>query len=590
MTAANTPAPRSLILRYRGLMEPRSWKLFSTGLALGVVNGLVTGAALLALLPATLALATGEAHWGLVFSQWLIVLAVCAILAVASDFMGQRFAMLGVLGFIPDTHHKIGDKIATLPLHWFTAESAGVLSRAVTKELFDLAESGAHFLFKVFSTVSAAVVIWAGSWAWDVRLGLFLTVSAPVLAGILALSRRLLNHGKAILEPRERELAARIVEYSRCQGALRSCHAAGDYAQLDSAFDECLRTSRRTLWWESAANVLSGAFTQIIIVTMIVLTAGFAVSGAMEPLVAVATIGICLRFTTMLEDMSATLMGVEDRRQIMNHIHEVMDADVLPEPEVSAKMNAPGQVEFVDVRFAYVKGTQVLDGVSLLVPDKSMCAIVGPSGSGKTTIARLVARFWDVDEGSVRVGGADVRELTGADLMKQVSLVFQDVYLFDDTLDANIRIGRPDASEEEVRRAADLAGVTEIVQRLPDGWDSRVGEGGRALSGGERQRVSIARALLKRAPIVLFDEATSALDAENESHIVAAMEELRRTSTLIVIAHKLETIQRADQVVVLGSNGRIAQRGSHDSLVNVEGPYRDFWEYRSRSKGWTLVL
>ena len=168
-------------------------------------------------------------------------------------------------------------------------------------------------------------------------------------------------------------------------------------------------------------------------------------------------------------------------------------------------------------------------------------------------------------------------------------MVFQDVYLFDDTLAANVRVGDPNATEEQVRRAADLAGVTEVVDRLPHGWDTRVGEGGRALSGGERQRVSIARALLKRAPIVLLDEATSALDAENEANIVAAMEELRRTSTLIVIAHKLETIAAADQVVVLGDDGRVAQRGRHEELVDVPGPYRDFWEQRSRAHGWALV-
>ena len=183
----------------------------------------------------------------------------------------------------------------------------------------------------------------------------------------------------------------------------------------------------------------------------------------------------------------------------------------------------------------------------------------------------------------------DVKQLTTENLMSQLSMVFQDVYLFDDTLEANIRLGRQDATDDEVRHAADLAGVTEIVERLPGGWETRVGEGGRALSGGERQRVSIARALLKRAPIVLLDEATSALDAENEANIVAAMEELRRSSTLIVIAHKLETIAAADQVVVLGADGRVAQQGRHNDLVGVDGPYRDFWQYRSSASGWSLV-
>ena len=274
---------------------------------------------------------------------------------------------------------------------------------------------------------------------------------------------------------------------------------------------------------------------------------------------------------------------------MMNHIDRVMDSPVLPEPGTSATTPSGGDVELVDVGFGYQPGVPVLRDVSMSIPGGSMCAVVGPSGSGKTTIARLVARFYDVDSGQLRVGGVDVKQLTTEDLMSQLSMVFQDVYLFDDTLEANIRLGDPGATDDDVRHAADLAGVTEIVERLPGGWETRVGEGGRALSGGERQRVSIARALLKRAPVVLLDEATSALDAENEANIVAAMEELRRTSTLIVIAHKLETIAAADQVVVLGSDGSVAQQGRHDDLVDVEGPYRDFWEYRSSASGWSLV-
>ena len=274
---------------------------------------------------------------------------------------------------------------------------------------------------------------------------------------------------------------------------------------------------------------------------------------------------------------------------MMNHLDAVMDAELMAEPQEPSALPEPGAVELDDVAFGYRPDEPVLTGVSMRVPARTMCAIVGPSGSGKTTIARLVARFWDVDSGTVRVGGTDVRDMPTSQLMEQLSMVFQDVYLFDDTLAANICIGNPAADDAQVRWAAGLAGVTEIIHRLPHGWDTRVGEGGRALSGGERQRVSIARALLKRAPIVLLDEATSALDAENEANIVAAMEELRRTSTLIVIAHKLETIAAADQVVVLDDAGRIAQRGHHDELVAVEGPYRSFWEQRTRARGWALV-
>ena len=582
-------ASSSLLSRFRRLMAEASWQQTRAGLILGGINGVVSGLALLALLPASVALATGEPHWGLSFGGWLAVLVVCAVGAAVTEFQGQRTSMSGALGFMHDVHYAVGDQIARLPLRWFTAETAGTMSRAVSQEMVSLGESAAHFMYTLTFTIAGCVVVGIGSWAWDWRLGLLLTLAAPLFAGLIRGARRLLDHGKSISELAERELAIRVVEIARCQGALRSCRATTRYGRLKAAFDNGARASRRSLWWETAGNVVNGALAQIIIIAMIVLTAMLAVGGSMAPLAAVATIGMCLRFTTMLDDIGASVMAMEERRQMMNHLDAVMDAELMAEPETPAALPAPGAVQFDDVAFGYRAGEPVLNGVSLSVPAHGMCAIVGPSGSGKTTIARLIARFWDADSGTVRVGGTDVRDMPTAQLMEQLSMVFQDVYLFDDTLAANVRVGDPSATEEQVRRAADLAGVTEVVDRLPHGWDTRVGEGGRALSGGERQRVSIARALLKRAPIVLLDEATSALDAENEANIVAAMEELRRTSTLIVIAHKLETIAAADQVVVLGDDGRVAQRGRHEELVDVPGPYREFWEQRSRAHGWALV-
>ena len=579
----------SLLSRFRRLMTDSSWGQTRGCIALAGVNGVLVGLALLVLLPASVALATGAPRWGLSFGGWLIVLIGLGLGATVCDFQGRRMGMSGALGFMHDVHHAVGDRIARLPLRWFTADSAGTLSRAVSQEMVALGESAAHFMYLLTSTAAACMVVGVGSWAWDWRLGLLLTLAAPLFAGLVRLSRRLLDRGKSISEPAERELATRIVEIARCQGALRSCKAASGYSRLTAAFDDGVRASRRALWWESAGNLVNGALSQIVVVAMIVLTSSLAASGAMEPLVAIAVIGMCLRFTTMLDDIGAAVMGVEERRQMMNHLDAVMDAELMAEPQARAALPDPGAVELDDVVFGYRADEPVLDGVSMSVPARAMCAIVGPSGSGKTTIARLIARFWDTGSGTVRVGGTDVRDMPTAQLMEQLSMVFQDVYLFDDTLAANICIGNPAADDAQVRWAADLAGVTEIIHRLPHGWDTRVGEGGRALSGGERQRVSIARALLKRAPIVLLDEATSALDAENEANIVAAMQELRRTSTLIVIAHKLETIAAADQVVVLDDAGHVAQHGHHDELVSLEGPYRSFWEQRTRARGWSLV-
>ncbi|SPT53387.1 Putative multidrug export ATP-binding/permease protein SAV1866 [Actinomyces bovis] len=233
-------------------------------------------------------------------------------------------------------------------------------------------------------------------------------------------------------------------------------------------------------------------------------------------------------------------------------------------------------------------GRDVIHDVTLTFPAGSVTALVGPSGSGKSTLTRLVARFWDVQRGSVRVGGADVRDLRTQDLMAQISMVFQDVYLFDTTIEENVRIGRADASDEEVREAADRAGLSEVVERLPHGWATRVGEGGSSLSGGERQRVAIARAFLKDAPVLLLDEVTSALDGVSEAGVTRAMEELSEGRTVLVIAHRLSTIRRADRIVVL-VDGAVEAIGAHDELYSAGGTYRRFWEDQSAVDRWRLV-
>jgi ATP-binding cassette, subfamily B, bacterial IrtB/YbtQ len=329
--------------------------------------------------------------------------------------------------------------------------------------------------------------------------------------------------------------------------------------------------------------------SQTIVVALVLITGALAIDGAVAPLVAIAFIGVALRLTPVITAIGESVVGMFVLSQVLGPIGEVLDADSMPEPARSAAAPESSSVELDRVTFGYQEGHPVLRDVSFEVPPRTMTALVGPSGSGKTTIARLVSRFYDPWEGDVRIGGQSTRDLTLADLMGQVSLVFQGVYLFDDTLLANIRVGNPSASDEEVLAAAETAGVSEIVRRLPDGWATRVGEGGTRLSGGERQRVSVARALVKHAPIVIIDEATSALDAENEDHLTKAFENLRSESTVLVIAHKLSTIEHADQIVVLDPDGAVAQRGTHLSLRGTPGIYQDFCARREQARGWRLV-
>ncbi len=559
-------------------------------LAIAALNGLVEGLALAALLPAISSLASGDPVWGLGIGGWLGVLAVLAALCFGLHYLQERRTYGVALDFLRSIHRLVGDQVAKQPLGWFARPLSGRLSRMVSAELMSAGEIFAHMIGPLVARCTAAIVLVVAAWFWNPLLGLVLTIAAPVFVLITLASTFFMRRGGAIHEPEEVRLAQRIVEYAQCQGALRSCGRSGDFPPLSTALDDTRSAKTRAQWIETLGLLLSGAVTQGVVVALIGVSGSLAVSGSLEPIPALAFIGLALRFTSTLSIITESAMSLESRRPLLDAIDEVLTAEPLPEPSSPSPLPDPGTIELDDVTFAYHPGAQpVLDKVSLSVPAGSMVALVGPSGSGKTTIARLVSRFHDADSGVVKVGGLPVTEQTTEQLMGQLSMVFQDVYLFDDTLEANVAVGREDASREEVREAADLAGVTEIADRLPDGWASRVGEGGRALSGGERQRVAIARALLKRSPVVLLDEATSALDVENEANIVAAVERLRQQATVLIIAHRLDTIAAADQIIALTEHGAVEAQGTHDELLAAGGTYARFWDRLHRARGWQLT-
>ena len=564
-------------------------RLINTTIWFSIAAGLIDGVALCLLLPCVTALANNKPVWGLGVWGWVIVLSILAVVSAIVGYVQSLRGYQTALDFLVNVHKKVGDQVSSLPLGWFNRPLAGLLSRLVANELVMTGEIIAHMLSPIIQRVTASIVLLVFAWTWDWHLGLACTISIPVFLLLVLCTTGLINKGKSIGEPTEVELSNRLVEFTHCQAALRSCGRSTHYSKLDSANATWLKAKRRKLWYEIAGNLLGGAFTQVVIVTLISLAANLAVGGTLEPVATIAFIGLCLRFTHTLVGITETAASLEERRSALDSIDDVLTAQPLPEPTESTAQPTPGTIDFEDVTFGYGSDKTVLNGVTFHVPNRSMVALVGPSGCGKTTVARLVSRFYDVDSGAVKVGGLDVREQTTATLMKSLSMVFQDVYLFDDTLEANIRIGNPDASEEEVHEAARLAGVTEIVQRLPHGWETSVGEGGRALSGGERQRVSIARALLKKAPIVLLDEATSALDPENETNIVAAVDKLRENATVLVIAHKLDTIKKADTIVQFRADGTIEDTGTHSELFERGGTYRAFWDTRAAAQGWQLT-
>lgn len=596
-----------LISRLREPLSAAGRTNFRQVTALSCIVGVVRGLSLIAFIPAAIALTSGRPAWGMNLTAWLIVLALCALASFITEYLLAMRSYMVSFDFLSNMHRAIGDKVASLPLGSFRADTAGKMSRLVSRELMLLGEMFAHMYSPFIAAIVTSLTMLVGITVFSPALGLVCVLAIPVIAGGVWVARTCLNSGSALKEPPAQELSHRIVEYATKQGALRACGRSSSYDPLARAEDTYGKAARRSLIRETIGQVVNGMAAQVVVVSLIIAIGLLAVGGSVSPVEAIVSIGLLLRFTQILVDIGMLASAFETRRPVLDLSHEVLSAPELPilpassDQDPASSNHDPSSsdqdpacsgsaVALTDVSFAYEADHPVLRGVSFQVAPGTMTAIVGPSGCGKTTIARLVARFYDVDAGSVSVGGRDVRQWDTAQLMAQLSLVFQDVYLFDDTLEANVRIGRADASDDDVKEVARLSGVDEIVERLPLGWNTRVGEGGRALSGGERQRVSIARALLKAAPIVLFDEATSALDPENENHITDAMDALRRNATLIVIAHKLDTITAADQIIVLDHSGRVAQVGTHAELYSQsDGQYRAFWQARSRAAGWKLV-
>ena len=584
-----------LVSRLREPLSAAGHASFIQVTVLSCIVGAVRGLSLIAFIPVAIALTSGQSAWGMPLSAWLAVLAGCALASFITEYVLSMRSFSVALDFLSNMHRAIGNKVASLPLGSFRADTAGKMSRLVSRELLLLGEMFAHMYSPLIAAIVTSATMLVGITVFSPVLGLVCLVAIPIVAGGVWVARRCLQSGSALKEPPAHELAHRIVEYATKQGALRACGRSASYEPLQRAEDAYGVAARRSLMRETVGQVVNGMAAQVVVVSLIVAIGMLAVAGSVSPVEAIVSIGLLLRFTQILVSIGMLTSAFETRRPVLDLSHEILSAPELPAPKGvrradEAPASSGASVAIEDVSFSYEADHPVLQGVSFRVEPETMTAIVGPSGCGKTTIARLVARFYDVDAGSVRVGERDVRDWDTADLMAQLSLVFQDVYLFDDTLEANVRVGNPDATRADIEEAARLSGVSEIVERLPHGWDTPVGEGGRALSGGERQRVSIARALLKAAPVVLFDEATSALDPENESRITDAMAALRRDATLIAIAHKLDTITAADQIVVLDEDGRVAQIGTHAALYSqVGGQYRAFWDARSRAAGWRLV-
>ncbi|MEX5708671.1 ABC transporter ATP-binding protein [Parafrankia sp. FMc6] len=519
------------------------------------------------------------------------------ILALVATTAGYGFAhRVGLLasadagaGLSRTVHHRIGDRVAGLPLGWFSADRTAAVNQLATRDVMDVMGVFAHLLRPLLTGFVTPGVVVALMYVFDWRLALAATLTVPMLALVYRWSTRLAHQADAASDAAQVDAGGRVLEFARAQRVLRvfGRGATGPAARaLDEALERQRAAGHRQLSVAVPGLIGFAVAVQAAFTVVIILGTYLALDGSLDAPTLLAVLALAARFIEPVAEAAALGTELQKASRALERIENLLALPTLPTPAAPRHPEGTG-IELDNVVFGY-EGRRVLSGASARLAEGTMTALVGPSGSGKTTVTRLIARFWDTDSGAVRIGGVDVREIDPDELTSLISVVFQDVYLFEGSIEDNIRVGRSGASAEQVREAARLARVDEIVARLPEGWDTRVGEGGSALSGGERQRVSIARAILKDAPIVLLDEATSALDPENEQAVAQALAALANNRTLLVIAHRLGTVMAADQILVL-ERGLVVESGTHAQLIGTGGRYAAFWQRRRGAEGWRLA-
>ena len=480
----------------------------------------------------------------------------------------------------------IGDRLRYIPMGYFNDNSLGNITAVVTTTLSDVENNAARCLVSVIGGFLNTLGLCLGLTVADWRLGLLAIAGILAYLGVTELSQRAMLKTGPARQHAQMNLVEAVLEYIQGMSVVKSYGLDKDSGQavqrtVDESCDKALSLEKSVVPWMGLRQVVVRVFSVAIAVCALAFYSGGTLSLARCLLMLVAS------FMLYAELESAGNMA--DNLQMLGaSMDKANSIDDTPVMDIDGAELTPADtsVEFQDVSFAYGDRT-ILDHVSLTVPSGSITAVVGPSGGGKTTLCNLIARFWDVDGGRVTIGGRDVREYTLESLMEQVSMVFQRVYLFADTVENNIKFGCPGATHKQVVEAAKKACCHDFISALPDGYNTVIGEGGATLSGGEKQRISIARCLLKDAPIVIFDEATANVDPENEDQLQKAMEALTREKTVLMIAHRLKTVRGADQILVV-DQGRVVQKGTHDELIRQAGIYRDFVSERTESSRWTL--
>ena len=572
------------VLRLSGDLSKRIWGSFVCGF-LESMFGLLPIAAVFIVLTELQAghPITGQT-WGIV----ICLIAGGLLLRILFKYLVYRLQSTAGFEFVARERIALGDRLRNVPMGFFHDNSMGDITATVTTDLNFLENYSMHILDKVTTGVLSMIVMAACILTFDWRIGLIFVAGILLSFPIYSFMQR---KGKDLSAKRQKiqsEAVAATLEYVQGISVVKSFNMCDkNLSDIEDAYEKNADAAYDV---ERVFTPLNMTYSLVfrIAACVIMLFAGILaahgdLSFANLAVILIASftifnpIEVMGQMTTMIRTMDAALDRVE----------RIKKAKKIDEDGKNIVLDS-FDIAFQHVSFAYENGNPILKDVSFSIPQGSMTAIVGPSGGGKTTITQLIARFWDVQEGSITVGGHNVKEFTCDSLLENMSMVFQNVYLFRDTIENNIKFGCPDATHEQVVEAAKKACCHDFISALPQGYDTVIGEGGSTLSGGEKQRISIARAMLKDAPIILLDEATASVDPENEVHLQQAISALVKNKTLIVIAHRLSTIRDADQILVV-DNGKIVEKGVHAELIQQKGIYQNFWNIRQRARDWKLA-
>lgn len=558
---------------------------FQISIVLGVVQAICEAMKI----PATMLILIAITNNTLNTATILISLAMMVVSVAADILVSKKSAMLQTEAGYDAAANKrieIAQHLRYLPMGYFNKNSLGSITSVTTNTMENLGDVATRVVMMSTQGILNTAVIIVMLLCFDYRIGLIAAVGVVLFLVVNSLLQKAGNSLSAEKVDSDQKLVSEIMEYVQGISEVKSYNLFGKQTKkLNKAIDNNVKINTEMEFAFIPYMTIQNIITKLTGAAMMLVSVLLYLCGSMSLMICIGMTICAFILYSSLEQAGSYSALLRTIDVCIDKAQKILDLDTM---DIEGKDIIPDNydIDVSNIEFSYGK-RKIIDGVSLHIPQKTTTAVVGPSGGGKTTLCNLISRFWDVDSGSIRLGSVDVREYSMDSLMKNFSFVFQNVYLFADTIANNIAFGRDNATREEVMEVAKKACCHEFIMSLPNGYDTVIGEGGASISGGEKQRISIARAIMKNAPIIILDEATANVDPENEKDLVEAIDALTKEKTIIMIAHRLKTVRNADQIAVV-ENGKIAQLGTHTQLMQEGGIYRSFVNARQQAAGWKI--